>query len=127
MLERTGSCSGTNDIICLRYVIGETNNYTYYPTTECLTPGEQLPKEQFCRCSFDWPVLQLWDRGINSIKADVFKDMPQLEDLNLGKNNLSTLPAGLFDTNTALKVVYMHSNNLQSLPANLFEKNEALE
>ena len=53
--------------------------------------------------------------------------MPQLEDLNLGKNNLSTLPAGLFDTNTALKVVYMHSNNLQSLPANLFEKNEALE
>ena len=135
VLERTGSCCCNDDTFCLRYQVADNKNVSTFQ--ECL-PGEQLPEGQFCSCS--WPpvfwdssgvkagaVLRLTDRGINSIKADAFKDMAQLENLNLYMNNLSSLPAGLFDTNIALKFINLQFNKLQSLPANLFEKNSALK
>ena len=65
--------------------------------------------------------LNLWNKGITSLKSGDFDGLSGLTRLLLRYNRLTTLPSDIFDGLTALTRLDMAFNDLSSLPAGLFE------
>ncbi len=67
-------------------------------------------------------ALNLWRKGITSLKSDDFDGLTALTMLNLYRNALSSLPDGIFDDLTALTTLNLQGTGLSSLPDGIFEE-----
>ena len=94
--------------------------------------------------------LNLYNKGLSSLKAGDFDGLTSLKRLRMDRNSLTTLPAGIFDnlaglisldlddnqlttlrpsvfdSLTNLRTLYLNDNNLSSLPDGVFRNNLAL-
>ena len=94
--------------------------------------------------------LNLWNKGLSSLKAGDFDGLTNLKRLRMDRNSLTTLPAGIFDdlaelitldldnnelttlrpdvfdSLTKLRSLYLNNNNLAALPDGVFKNNLAV-
>ena len=94
--------------------------------------------------------LNLFNKGLSSLKAGDFDGLTNLKRLRIDRNSLTTLPAGIFDdlaglmtldldrnqlttlrpsvfdNLTNLRVLYLNNNRLAALPDGVFKNNLAL-
>jgi len=72
-------------------------------------------------------VLNLSNKGIQSLPVGVFDGLTALRDLRLDGNKLTSLPVGVFNGLPAIVSLRLDSNALTSLPAGVFDGLTALK
>ncbi|XP_053979405.1 protein toll-like [Hylaeus volcanicus] len=72
-------------------------------------------------------ILELGRNRMTSIEPGVFDDLANLQLLNLWQNMFTEIQPGVFDKLVSLKSLDLNSNDLLTLPENIFEKLENLE
>ncbi len=70
--------------------------------------------------------LRMDRNSLTTLPAGIFDDLAGLMTLDLDRNQLPTLPAGIFDSLTNLRVLYLNDNRLAVLPDGVFKNNLAL-
>uniref|UniRef100_A0ABM0MWJ6 Leucine-rich repeat-containing G-protein coupled receptor 5-like n=1 Tax=Saccoglossus kowalevskii TaxID=10224 RepID=A0ABM0MWJ6_SACKO len=65
--------------------------------------------------------LVLDSNELTSLPETVFKELPNLKQLNISHNSLTSLPDGIFHNLTDLTTLDLSYNNLQSLNSSLFD------
>ena len=66
--------------------------------------------------------LNLFSKGLSSLKAGDFDGLTNLKRLRLTRNSLSTLPAGIFDDLTGLLALDLNYNQLTTLRPGVFDR-----
>lgn len=72
-------------------------------------------------------VVNIAGQQLRSIHDGWLDDCPQLEEVYLQRNNITTLPETLFKNCKHLKLFNIHSNSLETFPAGLFKDCKMLE
>ena len=67
--------------------------------------------------------LQLQDKQLVEINAEMFEGMDNLEILWLFRNKLTSVPLNTFIKLTKLKEIYLSDNQIEELPNGLFKNN----
>ena len=70
--------------------------------------------------------LELTGSGITALQAGDFHDLPNVNELRLGRNDLESLPEGVFDGLDGLRKLYLNDNNLSDLPDGVFDRLRSL-
>ena len=70
--------------------------------------------------------LRMDRNSLTTLPAGIFDDLAGLMTLDLDRNQLTTLRPGVFDSLTNLRVLYLNDNSLSSLPDGVFKNNLAL-
>ena len=71
---------------------------------------------------FQNDFLNLFSKGLSSLKAGDFDGLINLKRLRLTRNSLSTLPAGIFDDLTGLLALDLNYNQLTTLRPSVFDR-----
>lgn len=83
--------------------------------------------EQFVKGLKNLVLLSITDSTITSISKDVFKDVPELTDLNLSRNPLEKIENGALDPLKKLKHLNILDTDVSKLDAQLFKENSIFE
>ena len=70
--------------------------------------------------------LRMDRNSLTTLPAGIFDDLAGLMTLDLDRNQLTTLRSGVFDSLTNLRVLYLNDNSLAVLPDGVFKNNLAL-
>ena len=106
VIDALGVCGRTEEVA--DYLVFATDAYNCSQVTAALLAEIELT-------SMD---LQL--AGISSLKSGDFSDLPDLEDIVLNDNELTSLPADVFSGLSNLRELVLNDNELTSLPAGVF-------
>ena len=71
-------------------------------------------------CEYTTGSLILYNQGISSLSANVFKGMGAVTGIFLGTNKLSEVPADVFSGLSQLVMLDLSNNQLKSVPVDLF-------
>ena len=71
--------------------------------------------------------MNLGDKQLGEINAEMFEGMDNLEKLYLGANKLTSVPLNAFMKLTKLKIISLRQNQIEELPNGLFKNNVNLE
>ena len=91
-----------------------------YPPKPRRTHLRQLPDRVFVNLP-NLRELHLGDNSLSTLPANVFEGLSNLEDLELGGNSLDSLPPDVFEGLTKLELLGFFGNELTSLPDGLFD------
>lgn len=67
------------------------------------------------------------DSTLKALTQEDLKGFPQLKELFIKNNRLTSLPSGLFDYNPNLKFISFSTNFLRSIPADIIDPIEDLD
>ncbi|XP_057659169.1 toll-like receptor 7 isoform X1 [Diorhabda carinulata] len=83
--------------------------------------------EQFLKGLKNLTLLSITDSTITTISKDIFKDVPELADLNLSRNPLEKIEIGALDPLKKLTQLNILDTDLNKLDAEIFKGNSILE
>jgi protein toll len=120
------SCDETNLLTesVYKYVKGiPTSNISFLKFNFCPLPKDSLSTflGRHMNLSFIQRIALRSCSPIQTLHHDSFRNMPQLEILNLQNNQLENFPDDLFDDQLNLKTLWLDSNKLQKISGKIFK------
>lgn len=99
-----------------------TSNISILKFNFCPLPNESLSKFfGHMNLSFTQRILLRSCAPITSLHHDSFRNMSQLQNINLQNNQLEYLPDDLFNDQSNLKILWLDSNKLKNISGKIFK------
>ena len=73
-----------------------------------------------------WDDLVLTGLGIMALQSGDFRDLSNVDELRLDRNDLETLPDDVFDGLDSLRKLHLNDNSLETLPDDVFDGLDSL-
>lgn len=119
--------SGTKLVFPTGFLRGWTFNSTYYQFIQCPVPLDQTYMDILKGGKVESLQLSGATPLGDTLKAEIFNGLTELQSLSITESGLSTLPKDLFSALPKLTTVSLKSNHLTHLPQNTFAAIKALK